>query len=210
MKFIEIPGLWLNKDVFFRGVLWWFKLFSGHVRWHVPGRFFFWGSNSLMRMGAATSPWVNLFWVGTWPNLKQNSSLINAGERTMQRSVTRTPLTSNRFAVGACCCFIILYPDPGANKKLGRAQSRVPLSLFVSPKASLILGLMIWATARCQNKLPPCAKRLVVDCVQDLRNYIKGLSMAPGKDMKGVLETFAHSPKAHTPENGTPEPVDTQ
>lgn len=45
---------------------------------------------------------------------------------------------------------------------------------------------------------------------KDLRNYIKGLSMAPGKDMKGVLETFAHSPKAHTPENGTPEPVDTQ
>eukprot|EP00438_Fugacium_kawagutii_P035337 Skav208611 [mRNA] locus=scaffold2802:46445:47612:- [translate_table: standard] len=38
----------------------------------------------------------------------------------------------------------------------------------------------------------------------DLRNYIKGLSMAPGKDMKGVLEVFAHSPKAHTPE---PEPM---
>jgi hypothetical protein len=155
-------------------------------------------------MGAATSPWVNLFWVGTWPNLKQNSSLRNAGERTMQRSVTRTPLTSP--FCGACCCFIQIQGP----EELGRAQSRVPLSLLVSPKASLILGLMIWATARCQNKLPPCAKRLVVDCVQDLRNYIKGLSMAPGKDMKGVLETFAHSPKAHTPENGTPEPVDTQ
>lgn len=45
---------------------------------------------------------------------------------------------------------------------------------------------------------------------KDLRNYIKGLAMAPGKDMKGVLETFAHSSKAHTPDNCTPEPMETQ
>ena len=39
---------------------------------------------------------------------------------------------------------------------------------------------------------------------QDLRSYIKGLSMAPGKEVKGVLETFAHS---QTP-SGTPEPIE--
>lgn len=43
---------------------------------------------------------------------------------------------------------------------------------------------------------------------KDLRNYIKGLSMAPGQDMKGVLATFANSPKVRTPEMSTPEPMD--
>eukprot|EP00438_Fugacium_kawagutii_P026173 Skav209874 [mRNA] locus=scaffold590:194912:200065:+ [translate_table: standard] len=33
----------------------------------------------------------------------------------------------------------------------------------------------------------------------DLRSYIKGLSMAPGKDMKGVLEVFAHRALAELP-----------